>query len=167
MSHENVFHAEKHCNDAIHNPSRAGTSHTDREIQAAADLIGRDAVVVTATRARREGKRRARETLVNDVCARGEALGDGCVLLGAGGERGGRYDATRKKNKKFDGVVARVDTSALPGGDSGNAERQPSRRRLGVLDHANMWKTEARIVAGGTAGARALRDARAAAKASP
>ena len=56
MSHENVFHAEKHCNDAIHNPSRAGTSHTDREIQAAADLIGRDAVVVTATRDVRAGE---------------------------------------------------------------------------------------------------------------
>ena len=43
--HENLFHVEKHYNDTLYKGQRHGTSHTDKEIQAAANLLGRDSVV--------------------------------------------------------------------------------------------------------------------------
>ncbi|CAL6336616.1 unnamed protein product [Bathycoccus prasinos] len=43
--HENVFYAEKHSNDSLHNPQRKGTDHTSKEIQIAARLLGRTSVI--------------------------------------------------------------------------------------------------------------------------
>ena len=43
--HENLFFVEKHYNDSLYRGQRPGTTHTDREIQAAANLLGRRGVV--------------------------------------------------------------------------------------------------------------------------
>ena len=43
--HENLFFVEKHYNDSLYRGQRKGTTHTDREIQAAANLLGRRGVV--------------------------------------------------------------------------------------------------------------------------
>ena len=37
--HENLFFVEKHYNDSLYRGQRKGTTHTDREIQAAANLL--------------------------------------------------------------------------------------------------------------------------------
>ena len=54
--HENLFHVEKHYNDTLYKGQRLGTSHTDKEIQAAANLLGRDSVVADERTALRNVK---------------------------------------------------------------------------------------------------------------
>ena len=54
--HENLFHVEKHYNDTLYKGQRHGTSHTDKEIQAAANLLGRDSVVADERTALRNVK---------------------------------------------------------------------------------------------------------------
>ena len=54
--HENLFHVEKHYNDTLYKGHRLGTSHTDKEIQAAANLLGRDSVVADERTALRNVK---------------------------------------------------------------------------------------------------------------
>ena len=54
--HENLFHVEKHYNDTLYKGQRLGTSHTDKEIQAAANLLGRDSVVADERTALRSVK---------------------------------------------------------------------------------------------------------------
>ena len=109
MGRENMFFVEKHSNDTLHNPQRAGTSHTDREIQAAASALGRDSVSVEAGHVRR-ARASARVTRVLDE---GETVGDGAVVLGAA------THPTSRRVRPYDAAVVRIDLAALPGGATG------------------------------------------------
>lgn len=85
MPHENLFFVEKHANDSLHKPQRPGTSHTDREIQAAAVLLGRRSVHVEERHVKRLERRRAEALTIARVRSEGEAVGGtSCVVLGAG-----------------------------------------------------------------------------------
>jgi hypothetical protein len=87
MARENVFHVEKHANDALHNPPKRGRTHTVREIEAAARALGR------ATTKDDDGD--------GDGVAAGDVVVvDGCVV---------RVDATRKRSTK----TTRARESAL------------------------------------------------------
>lgn len=81
--HENLFFVEKHYNDSLHKPQRAGTSHTDKEIQAAANLLGRDSVAVEDRHIKKTVRKKQDRARVERIRADGEALGDGIVMLGA------------------------------------------------------------------------------------
>ena len=95
--HENLFFVEKHYNDSLYRGQRKGTTHTDREIQAAANLLGRRGVVADertalATRAREHDQR------IERVRASGESLrGGDVVILGMGG---GGKDATGRRRRR-------------------------------------------------------------------
>eukprot|EP00192_Tetraselmis_astigmatica_P021709 CAMPEP_0117675250 /NCGR_PEP_ID=MMETSP0804-20121206/15500_1 /TAXON_ID=1074897 /ORGANISM="Tetraselmis astigmatica, Strain CCMP880" /LENGTH=271 /DNA_ID=CAMNT_0005484231 /DNA_START=124 /DNA_END=939 /DNA_ORIENTATION=+ len=118
MVHENMFHVEKHLNDTLHNPQAKGRSHTEREIVAAARVLGREPA----------GDKDS-GFAVRGVKDRGEALGDGGVLL------------------QQRGLVVRVETSALPRKDHPRQKRAPE-----PLDANNRGNMMARIQAGGTGG---------------
>ena len=186
MPHENVFFTEKHLNDSLHNPKRAGTTHTDKEIQAAAALLGRDSVHVEANHIKRNKKSDEAKERLEYVRSEGEALGGGVVVLGArgggGGGSGSGDDEEEEKEEEeevpaltsfgskpkkrgtgtMDACVMRIDTTALKGG--GKEERKAA-KPAEELDTENRWKTEARIAAGGTGGAAELNSLRRAAKA--
>ena len=153
MGRENMFFVEKHSNDTLHNPQRAGTSHTDREIQAAASALGRDSVSVEAGHVRR-ARASARVTRVLDE---GETVGDGAVVLGAA------THPTSRRVRSYDAAVVRIDLAALPGGATGAtpASRHGHTPRL---DAHSRQKTETRVAAGGTGGAALLESARRAAR---
>ena len=137
MGRENMFFVEKHSNDTLHNPQRAGTSHTDREIQAAASALGRDSVSVEAGHVRR-ARASARVTRVLDE---GETVGDGAVVLGAA------THPTSRRVRPYDAAVVRIDLAALPGGATGAtpASRHGHTPRL---DAHSRQKTETRVAAG-------------------
>ena len=67
--HENLFFVEKHYNDSLYRGQRKGTTHTDREIQAAANLLGRRGVVADE-RAALARDARASTTSASSACAR-------------------------------------------------------------------------------------------------
>jgi hypothetical protein len=126
---------EKHYNDTLYKGQRHGTSHTDKEIQAAANLLGRDSVVAderTALRnvkvslfyisvqvwaisvmtscfryiqARREAERIAR------IRASGEVIGGDVVVLG-GGTNGGAEGGVPRRGAEEGGA----DTAVRTGG---------------------------------------------------
>ena len=130
--HENLFHVEKHYNDSLYRGQRAGTTHTDREIQAAANLLGRRGVVAderAAVAARRE---RERDERIERVRAIGESLRGGeVVILGGGKESSSAGDAHEgggggKRAREWDGCVARIDVANLSAGRHGI----PNARRL-------------------------------------
>ena len=149
MGRENMFFVEKHSNDTLHNPQRAGTSHTDREIQAAASALGRDSVSVEAGHVRR-ARASARVTRVLDE---GETVGDGAVVLGAA------THPTSRRVRSYDAAVVRIDLAALPGGVNARIPTgttpasQQAPRPAPRLDANSRWKTETRVAAGGTGGA--------------
>lgn len=210
--HENLFFVEKHYNDSLHKPQRAGTSHTDKEIQAAAHLLGRDSVAVEERHVKRTKKRLRDEARLDLIRSEGEAVGDGVVVLGAGstanpgvaasaivtaahrdgiggsipddgdaGEEGcfvtafgKKKSSSSQKRSAWGGVVMRIDTAALKGGEGVEREGERGDRRAGLghgrdrnapLDVDSRWKTEARIAAGGTGGGAELASLRRAAKA--
>lgn len=146
-------------------------------VQAAAQLLGRDSVAVEERHIKRKSKAEAQQQRLDRVRAQGEAVGDGCVVLGAGASAGG--------NKSGDGGLALSGSGKAPGselplafggtkpGGAGGAsgkkrewgaavmridtsalpkpKEAPKRKRV-ALDEDNRWKTEARIQAGGTGG---------------
>ena len=153
MGRENMFFVEKHSNDTLHNPQRAGTSHTDREIQAAASALGRDSVSVEAGHVRR-ARASARVARVLDE---GEAVGDGAVVLGAA------THPTSRRVRPYDAAVVRIDLAALPGNGRTPASLQVH-RPTPRLDADSRRKTETRVAAGGTGGGALLESARRAAR---
>ena len=132
MGRENVFHVEKHANDALHNPPKRGRTHTVREIEAAARALGR-----ATPRPTRDDDAGDTSLDAGDV-----VVVDGCVL---------RVDATRAKTTQ----ASRARESALAA--SGALGKGKQRK---ALDAEDRWKTMARVESGGTAGAAALREAR-------
>ena len=88
--HENLFFVEKHYNDSLYRGQRPGTTHTDREIQAAANLWAAEASSRTSAP---PSPRDARARFAPSSRARaGNRCGDGdVVILGVGG---GGKDAT-------------------------------------------------------------------------
>ena len=177
--HENLFFVEKHYNDSLYRGQRPGTTHTDREIQAAANLLGRRGVVADERAAVAARRAREHHERVERVRASGESLtADGdVVILGVGG---GGKDATegagggKRATREWDGCVARIDVANLAAGRHGTktigrCEEDSSQPRGGrtvpKLDAGNRWKTEARIAAGGTGGCAELERARRAAHA--
>ena len=180
--HENLFFVEKHYNDSLYRGQRKGTTHTDREIQAAANLLGRRGVVADERAAVAARRAREHHERVERVRASGESLtADGdVVILGMGG--GGRAGATsgddagggKRATREWDGCVARIDVANLAAGRHGTkmskigmdeSSQPPGRRTVPKLDAGNRWKTEARIAAGGTGGCAELERARRAAHA--
>ena len=158
-----------------------GTTHTDREIQAAANLLGRKGVVAderAAVAARR--KREHDERIERVRASASESLRGGeVVILGGGKDAAGNGNAREgggggKRAREWDGCVARIDVANLSAGRHGipNARRgvvdeeaaRPG-RAIPKLDAGNRWKTEARIAAGGTGGTAELERARRAAHA--
>lgn len=177
--HENLFFVEKHYNDSLYRGQRPGTTHTDREIQAAANLLGRRGVVADERAAVAARRAREHHERVERVRASGESLtADGdVVILGVGG---GGKDATegggggKRATREWDGCVARIDVANLAAGRHGTkmskigmdeSSQPPGRRTVPKLDAGNRWKTEARIAAGGTGGCAELERARRAAHA--
>ena len=176
--HENLFFVEKHYNDSLYRGQRKGTTHTDREIQAAANLLGRRGVVADERTALATRRAREHDQRIERVRASGESLrGGDVVILGMGG--GGRAGATsgddggggKRATREWDGCVARIDVANLAAGRHGttNSRRKrgedESSRPVQKLDAGNRWKTEARIAAGGTGGSAELERARRAAHA--
>ena len=176
--HENLFFVEKHYNDSLYRGQRKGTTHTDREIQAAANLLGRRGVVADERTALATRRAREHDQRIERVRASGESLrGGDVVILGMGG--GGRAGATsgddggggKRTTREWDGCVARIDVANLAAGRHGttNARRKrgedESPRPVQKLDAGNRWKTEAGIAAGGTGGSAELKRARRAAHA--
>ena len=175
--HENLFFVEKHYNDSLYRGQRKGTTHTDREIQAAANLLGRRGVVADERTALATRRAREHDQRIERVRASGESLrGGDVVILGMGG--GGRAGATsgddggggKRATREWDGCVARIDVANLAAGRHGttNARKRgedESSRPVQKLDAGNRWKTEARIAAGGTGGSAELERARRAAHA--
>lgn len=177
--HENLFHVEKHYNDSLYRGQRAGTTHTDREIQAAADLLGRKGVVAderAAVAARR--KREHDERIERVRASASESLRGGeVVILGGGKDAAGNGNAREgggggKRAREWDGCVARIDVANLsvsrhgiPNTRRGVVDEERPGRATPKLDAGNRWKTEARIAAGGTGGTAELERARRAAHA--
>ena len=85
MARENVFHVEKHANDALHNPPKRGRTHTVREIEAAARALGR---ATTSDGGDDDGDG---DDARDGVAAGDVVVVDGCVV---------RVDATRKRSTK-------------------------------------------------------------------
>ena len=135
MARENVFHVEKHANDALHNPPKRGRTHTVREIEAAARALGR------ATTNDDDDDDGDGDDARDGVAAGDVVVVDGCVV---------RVDATRTPKK-----TARALERALA---AGGARGEGGRRR--ALAAEDRWKTMSRVESGGTAGAAALREAR-------
>jgi hypothetical protein len=131
MGRENFFHVEKAANDALHNPNKRGRTHTLDEIETAARVLGR-ADDGFGIVGRRRGDRSTKAKTPTVVVSKD------CVVRvdGKKGERGADEEALR--------------ASGALGGKA---------KRL-VLDEDNRWKTKCRILAGGTAGEAALREAR-------
>ena len=179
--HENLFFVEKHYNDSLYRGQRKGTTHTDREIQAAANLLGRRGVVADERTALATRRAREHDQRIERVRASGESLrGGDVVILGMGG--GGRAGATsgddggggKRATREWDGCVARIDVANLAAGRHGtkmskigmdDASQPRGGRTVPKLDAGNRWKTEARIAAGGTGGSAELERARRAAHA--
>ena len=176
--HENLFFVEKHYNDSLYRGQRKGTTHTDREIQAAANLLGRRGVVADERTALATRRAREHDQRIERVRASGESLrGGDVVILGMGG--GGRAGATsgddggggKRATREWDGCVARIDVANLAAGRHGTTNARKKRgedessRPVQKLDAGNRWKTEARIAAGGTGGSAELERARRAAHA--
>ena len=175
--HENLFFVEKHYNDSLYRGQRKGTTHTDREIQAAANLLGRRGVVADERTALATRRAREHDQRIERVRASGESLrGGDVVILGMGG--GGRAGATsgddggggKRATREWDGCVARIDVANLAAGRHGTTKTRKrgedeSPRPVQKLDAGNRWKTEARIAAGGTGGSAELERARRAAHA--
>ena len=72
--HENLFFVEKHYNDSLYRGQRKGTTHTDREIQAAANLLGRRGVVADERTALATRRAREHDQRIERVRASGESL---------------------------------------------------------------------------------------------
>ena len=85
--HENLFHVEKHYNDTLYKGQRHGTSHTDKEIQAAANLLGRDSVVADERTALRNVKVSLFVDYLSIYLRTGNQYDVPCVLL-TGATRG-------------------------------------------------------------------------------
>ena len=130
MGRENFFHVEKAANDALHNPNKRGRTHTLDEIETAARVLGR------ADDGFGNGVGRRQRS--GDRSTPTVVVSKGCVVRvdGKKSERGADEEALR--------------ASGALGGKA---------KRL-VLDEDNRWKTKCRILAGGTAGEAALREAR-------
>ncbi len=185
--HENLFFVEKHYNDSLYRGQRPGTTHTDREIQAAANLLGRRGVVADERAAVAARRAREHHERIERVRASGESLtqdGDVVILgVGGGGKGAASGDAVareggggggKRATREWDGCVARIDVANLAAGRHGAKTRRcedakssqpPGRRTVAKLDAGNRWKTEARIAAGGTGGNAELERARRAAHA--
>ncbi len=183
--HENLFFVEKHYNDSLYRGQRPGTTHTDREIQAAANLLGRRGVVADERAAVAARRAREHHERVERVRASGESLGDGDVVIlgvGGGGKGATSGDAVaeggggggKRATREWDGCVARIDVANLAAGRHGtkmskigmdDASQPCGGRTVPKLDAGNRWKTEARIAAGGTGGCAELERARRAAHA--
>lgn len=132
MGRENFFHVEKAANDALNNPNKRGRTHTLDEIETAARVLGR-----------------ADDGFGNSV---------------GGGRRQRRGDRSTPTVVVSKGCVVRVDGKKSERGADEEALRASGAlggkaKRL-VLDEDNRWKTKCRILAGGTAGEAALREAR-------
>jgi hypothetical protein len=134
MGRENFFHVEKAANDALHNPNKRGRTHTLDEIETAARVLGR----ADDGFGNSVGGRRQRRGGGGDRSTPTVVVSKGCVVRvdGKKSERGADEEALR--------------ASGALGGKA---------KRL-VLDEDNRWKTKCRILAGGTAGEAALREAR-------
>lgn len=130
MGRENFFHVEKAANDALHNPNKRGRTHTLDEIETAARVLGR------ADDGFGNGVERRRRG--GDRSTPTVVVSKGCVV---------RVDG--KKSER----AADEDALRASGALGGKAKRL-------VLDEDNRWKTKCRILAGGTAGEAALREAR-------
>lgn len=130
MGRENFFHVEKAANDALHNPNKRGRTHTLDEIETAARVLGRADDGFGNSVGRRQ---RGGDRSTPTV-----VVSKGCVV---------RVDG--KKSERAADEEALRASGALGG----------KAKRL-VLDEDNRWKTKCRILAGGTAGEAALREAR-------
>ena len=82
--HENVFYAEKHSNDSLHNPQRKGTDHTSKEIQIAARLLGRTSVISDEKTRKKMERENAIEKRKEKLLENAKPLGDGFILVGSG-----------------------------------------------------------------------------------
>lgn len=142
MGHENVFHVEKHLNDALHNPPRRKRTHTTLEIAAASRALGRADDGLTRDRATRAEAPRARATVA--LLASNVRVVDGAVVRVDETTGGGTRGAVSAKSLAASGALGKA------------------KRRKG-LSEENRWRTMDRIENGGTAGGAALREARRAA----
>lgn len=132
MGRENVFHVEKAANDALHNPNKRGRTHTLDEIETAARVLGRaDDGFGNSVGGRRRQRGGDRSTPT-------VVFSKGCVV---------RVDGKKSE------CAADEEALRASGAFGGKAKRL-------VLDEDNRWKTKCRILAGGTAGEAALREAR-------
>ena len=141
MGHENVFHVEKHLNDALHNPPRRKRTHTTLEIAAASRALGRADDGLTRDRATNAEAPRARVTM---MLASNVRVVDGAVVRVDETTGGGTRGAVSAKSLAESGALGKA------------------KRRKG-LSEDNRWRTMDRIENGGTAGGAALREARRAA----
>jgi hypothetical protein len=141
MGHENVFHVEKHLNDALHNPPRRKRTHTTLEIAAASRALGRADDGLTRDRATSAEAPRARATM---TLASNVRVVDGAVVRVDETTAGGTRGAVSAKSLAESGALGKA------------------KRRKG-LSEENRWRTMDRIENGGTAGGAALREARRAA----
>jgi len=154
MPHENVFYTEKYSNDSLHNPRRNGTSHTSKEIQQAADLLGRNSIAEDErARTEKERKRRNKDFVDRVIKNSSEDLGHGFVLVGSGTSSVRRIDTSNIIQRGVGGRETVRTMTTKKGGDGVKFKSDSDER----------WKTEERIKKGGTGGQAQLNEARAAA----
>ena len=134
--HENVFYAEKHSNDSLHNPQRKGTDHTSKEIQIAARLLGRTSVISDEKTRKKMERENAIEKRKEKLLQNAKPLGDGFILVGSG-------DSIRRIN---------VNEAMMK---KQNIKEEYGRQKR-KFDSDSRWKTEERIRNGGTAGQNEL-----------
>ena len=134
--HENVFYAEKHSNDSLHNPQRKGTDHTSKEIQIAARLLGRTSVISDERTRKKMERENAIEKRKEKLLQNAKPLGDGFILVGSG-------DSIRRIN---------VNEAMMK---KQNIKEEYGRQKR-KFDSDSRWKTEERIRNGGTAGQNEL-----------
>jgi hypothetical protein len=134
--HENVFYAEKHSNDSLHNPQRKGTDHTSKEIQIAARLLGRTSVISDEKTRKKMERENAIEKRKEKLLQNAKPLGDGFILVGSG-------DSIRRINVN----------EAMMKKENMKDEYGRQKRKF---DSDSRWKTEERIKNGGTAGQNEL-----------
>lgn len=134
--HENVFYAEKHSNDSLHNPQRKGTDHTSKEIQIAARLLGRTSVISDEKTRKKMERENAIEKRKEKLLQNAKPLGDGFILVGSG-------DSIRRIN---------VNEAMMK---KENMKEEYGRQKR-KFDSDSRWKTEERIKNGGTAGQNEL-----------
>ena len=134
--HENVFYAEKHSNDSLHNPQRKGTDHTSKEIQIAARLLGRTSVISDEKTRKKMERENAVEKRKEKLLQNAKPLGDGFILVGSG-------DSIRRINVN----------EAMMKKENMKDEYGRQKRKF---DSDSRWKTEERIKNGGTAGQNEL-----------